>query len=209
MRFLRRPVPLWSHLATVGVVVLVLGGLAVGVAAGLLTPPWLASALGSQSVVRNEQVVTFITKEEQTVLLTLGVEGVSDAKGIPPAVLRDFPLVQKVRLVQYSMKAKLGVDAVTIDATGDHEFVVKVPPFIWIGEADRKIERVISDDGVLSAFTEQKTESEQLNGIVDDDLKTKYLENNAEALRNQAEFHFTKLARSIDPDAELTFEFAG
>lgn len=208
MRFLRRPVPLWSHLATLGIVVLVLGGLAVGIAAGLLTPPWLASALGSRSIVRNEQVVTFITKEEQTVLLTLGVEGISEAEGVPPQVLKDVPFSKKVRLVQYSMKAKLGVDAVTIDATGDHQFVVTVPPFIWIGETDRKIERVISDDGVLSAFTEQKTESEQLNGLVDDELKAKYLENNGEALQNQAEFHFTKLARSIDPDAELSFEFA-
>lgn len=209
MRFLRRPVPLWSHLATFGVVVLVLGSVVVGVAAGLLTPPWLASALGSQSVVRNEQVVMFITKEEQTVLLTLGVEGISESEGLPPAVLKDVPLLQKARLMQYSLKAKLGVDAETIDATGDHQFVVTVPPFIWIGEADRKIERVINDDGGLSAFTEQKTESEQLNGLVDDDLKTKYLKSNAEALRNQAEFHFTKLAHSIDPDAELTFEFAG
>lgn len=188
---------------------LVLGSVVVGVAAGLLTPPWLASALGSQSVVRNEQVVTFITNEEQTVLLTLGVEGISESEGLPPAVLKDVPLLQKARLMQYSLKAKLGVDAVTIDATGDHRFVVTVPPFIWIGEADRKIERVINDDGVLSAFTEQKTESEQLNALVDDDLKTEYLESNAEALRNQAEFHFTKLAHSIDPDAELTFEFAG
>lgn len=208
MRFLRTPVPLWSHLATFGVVVLVLGGLAAGVAAGLLTPPWLASTLGSQSVVRNEQVVTFITKEEQTVLLTLGVAGISEAEGIPPAILKDVPALQKVRLMQYSLKAKLGIDAVTIDATGDHQFVVKVPPFIWIGEADTKIERVLSNDGLLSAFTAQISESEQRNAIVNDELKRKYLVGNDEALRNQAEYHFTKLARSIDPDAELTFEFA-
>ncbi len=209
MRFLRRPVPLWSHLATFGVVVLVLGGLAVGVAAALLTPPWLASALGPQSVVRNEQVVTFITKEEQTVLLTLGVEGISEAEGIPPEILKDVPVLKKVRLMQYSLTAKLGVDAVTIDATGDHQFTVKVPPFTWIGEADTNIDRVISDDGVLSAFTAQMSESEQFNAIVDDELKNQYLSANDEALRNQAEFHFTKLAHSIDPDAELTFEFAG
>jgi hypothetical protein len=207
MRFLKKPVPLWSHFATFGIVVLVGGALVAGVAAGLLTPPWLASALGPQTPIRNEQVVTSIQKEEQSVLLTLGVQGISEAKGIPPAILKDFPLLQKARLMQYSMKAKLGVDAVTIDATDDHRFVVTVPGFIWIGQDNLKIDRVFGDDGVLSAFTEQDSETEQYNAIVADDLKQKYLEGNDDALRDQAEFYFTKLAKSIDRDAELTFVF--
>lgn len=209
MKFLKKPVPLWSHFAAFGIVVLVGGALVAGIAAGLLAPSWLASALGPRTPVRNEQVVSSIQKEEQSVLLTLGVQGISEAKGIPPAMFKDFPLLHKARLMQYSMKAKLGVDAVTIDATGDHTFVVTVPEFIWIGQDDLNIDRVFSDDGVLSAFTEQKSEVDQLNGIVDDALKQKHLEGNDQALRDQAEFYFTKLARSIDPDAELTFEFEG
>lgn len=208
MKFFSKPVPLWSHFAVLGVVVLVIGALVAGVAAGLLTPPWLASTLGSQTVVKNEQVVTSIEREEEVVLLTLGAQGISEAKGIPPAIVRDFPWLQKARLMQYSLKVKLGTDTVAIKATDDHQFVVTVPPFIWIGEEDMKIERVFSDDGVLSAFTDQMTEAEQFNAIVGEELQAKYLEDNEQALRDQTEYVFTKLARSIDPAAQLTFEFA-
>lgn len=208
MKFLKKPVPLWSHFAVFGVVALVLGALVAGVAAGVLTPAWLVSALGSHSIVKNEQVVTSIEKKEQTVLLALGVQGISEAKGIPPAILKDFPLLQKARYMQYSMKAKLGVDSVEVTSTGDHEFVVTVPEFIWIGEEGLHIDRVIGNDGVLSAFTEQLSESEQFNTIVDEELKDKYLADNQQALRDQTEFYFTKLATSIDPDAKVTFTFS-
>ncbi|GAA1468884.1 hypothetical protein [Microbacterium thalassium] len=208
MKFLKKPVPLWSHFATFGIVVLVVGALVAGLAVGLLTPPWVASALGPQTVVRNEQVVTSIERKEQPVLLQLGVQGISTAEGIPPAFFKDLPWLQKARLMQYSMKVKLGVDSVEIKSTADHEFLVTVPQFIWIGVDDLKIDRVFSDDGVLSAFTPQDSESEQFNEIVDDELKQQYLDDNLQLLRDQAEFYFTQLAKSIDPDAELTFEFA-
>ncbi|MBW9093326.1 hypothetical protein JNB62_06495 [Microbacterium jejuense] len=207
MRFLRKPVPLWSHFATFGIVVLVLGALVAGVGAGLLTPTWLASALGPQTPIRNEQVVTSIEKEEQTVLLSLGVEGISEAEGIPPAILKDFPLLAKARYMVYSMKAQLGVDTVTIEATDDHKFIVTVPEFIWIGQDEFKVGDVFSNDGVLSAFTEQDSESEQVTAIINDEVKQKHLAANQELLRDQTEFYFTKLATSIDPDAELTFVF--
>lgn len=208
MKFLRKPVPLWSHFAVLGTVALVLGALIVGVAAGILTPAWLVSAAGSHGVVKNEQVVTSIEKKEQTVLLALGVQGISEAKGIPPAVLADFPLLQKARYMQYGMTAKLGVDSVEVRATADHEFLVTVPPFIWIGADDLQIERVIGNDGVLSAFTTQPSEAEQFNAIIDEELEEKHLAANQVALRDQTEHYFTKLARSIDPDAVVTFEFA-
>lgn len=54
MKFFRKPVPLWSHFAVLGIVVLVLGALIAGVAAGILTPSWLVSAAGSRGVVKNE-----------------------------------------------------------------------------------------------------------------------------------------------------------
>lgn len=207
MKFLSKPVPLWSHFAVFAIVVLVLGALIGGIAAGILTPAWLVSAVGSQSVVKNEQVVTSIKKKEQTVLLELGIQGISEAKGIPPALLREVPLLKKARYMQYGMTAKLGVDAVEVKPTADHEFLVTVPPFIWIGEDGLTIERVIGDDGILSAFTEQKTQSEQFNSIIDTELKKKHLEGNQEALRDQAEFYFTKMATSIDPDAVVKFKF--
>ncbi|MGJ0390271.1 hypothetical protein [Microbacterium sp. CGR1] len=208
MKFLKKPVPLWSHFAVLGIVVLVLGALIAGVAAGILTPSWLVSAAGSRGVVKNEQVVTSIEKEEQTVLLALGVQGISEAKGIPPAIVADFPLLQKARFMQYSMTAKLGLDAVEVRATADHEFLVTVPPFIWIGADGLRIERVIGSDGVLSAFTTQPSEAEQFNAIIDEELKQKYLAANEPALRDQTEYYFTKLAQSIDPDAVVSFKFA-
>ena len=208
MRFLRKPVPLWSHFAVLGTIALVLGALIVGVAAGILTPGWLVSAVGSHSVVKNEQVVTSIEKEEQTVLLALGVQGISEAKGIPPAILADIPLLQKARYMQYSMTAKLGLDSVDIRATADHEFLVRVPAFIWIGADEMRIERVIDSDGVLSAITTQSRQTEQFNAIIDEELKNKHLAANQAGLRDQTEYYFTKLARSIDPDAVLIFEFA-
>ncbi|MGP6170375.1 hypothetical protein ACTU6V_04095 [Microbacterium sp. A204] len=105
------------------------------------------------------------------------------------------------------MTVKLGVDAVKVESTADHEFLIIVPPFIWIGEDGLTIERVIGDDGILSAFTEQKTESEQFNAIINAELKKKHLEGNQEALRDQAEFYFSKMATSIDPDAVVIFKF--
>ncbi|WP_336625243.1 MULTISPECIES: hypothetical protein [unclassified Microbacterium] len=207
MKFLKKPVPLWSHFAVFGVVALVLGALVAGVAAGVLTPAWLVSALGSHSVLKNEQVVTSMEKKEQTVLLQLGVKGVSEAEGIPPAILKDFPLLQKARYMIYGGKVKLGVDHVIVKATGDHEFTVEVPEFIWIGD-DVDVEQIISSDGILSAFTAQKSEAEQFNNLISNEDKADYVEQNLSALRDQAEFVFTKYATSIDPNATLTFVFA-
>lgn len=208
MRFLKKPVPLWSHFATFGIVVIVAGALLGGIALGLLTPPWVTGALGPQSVIRNEQVVTSIARLEQTDLLELGVEAISTAEGKPPAVLRQFPWMESARIMQYSMKIQLGVDGVDIEATGDHEFLVTVPAFIWTGYDDFKIDRVFNDDELLGGLSELASQEEQQNAIIDDDLKQKYLDANQDLLRDQAEFYFTKLAKSIDPDAELTFEFA-
>lgn len=207
MRFFSKPVPLWSHFAVFGVVVLVVGALAGGYLAGIFTPPWLVAALGSQSVIKNEQVVTSMEKKEQTVLLELGVKGVSEAEGIPPAVLKDFPLLKKARYMIYSGKVKLGVDSVLVKATGDHTFTVSVPEFIWISD-DVNVDRVISSDGLLSAFTAQKSEIEQINNLVSSADRADYLEQNRQTLRDQAEFVFTKYAKSIDPEATLKFVYA-
>jgi len=209
MKFLKKPVPLWSHFAVLGIVLLVVGALVGGFAAGILTPPWVATALSSQSVIKNEQVVTSMEKKEQSVLLELKVKSVSEARGVPPTVIQGLPFLEKARYMIYTSKVKLGVDAVTVVPTGDHEFVVQVPPFIWIGEDDTNIEQVISDDGILSAFTTQQSEVDQFNAIFTDELKDDYLEQNDQTLRDQTEFYFTKLATSIDPDAKLTFEFTG
>ncbi|MGP6170376.1 hypothetical protein ACTU6V_04100 [Microbacterium sp. A204] len=95
MKFLSKPVPLWSHFAVFGLIVLVLGALIAGVAVGILTPAWLVSAVGSHSVVKNEQVDTSIKKKEQTVLLELGVQGISEAKGIPLLSSARFPSLRK------------------------------------------------------------------------------------------------------------------
>lgn len=208
MKFFNKPVPLWSHFAVLGVVALVVGALVAGVAAGLLTPPWLTSALGPQTEVKNEQVVTSIERLEQTDLIELSVQGISSAKGIPPAIVKDLPVLQNARIMQYSMKVQLGVAGVDITSTADHKFLVVVPAFKWTGSDDLKIERVFNDDEILSVFTSLPSETEQLNKIVDDELKQQYLEQNRQLLRDQAEFYFTKLAKSIDPDAKLTFEFA-
>jgi hypothetical protein len=208
MKFLKKPVPLWSHFAVLGVVVLVVGALVAGLAAGLLTPPWLASALGPQSVIRNEQVVTSIERLEQTDLVELSVQGISTAEGLPPALVRDLPILQNARIMQYSMKVQLGVEGVDIQTTADHEFRIAVPAFKWTGMDDFQIDRVFNDDEVLSVFTALPSLTEQQNAIVDDELKQKHLEANQQLLRDQAEFYFTKLARSIDPEATLTFEFA-
>lgn len=207
MSFFRKQVPLYSHFVVWGVVLLVVGALAAGVVAGILTPPWVVSAVGSHSTIKNEQVVTSIERKEQTVLLELGIEGISEAKGIPPEMLAAFPQLGKARYMVYSAKVKLGVDAVTVNSTGDHSFEVKVPPFGWIGVDDATIENVFSNDGLLSAFTEQDSEAEQFNAIFDDEVKQKYLVANQQPLRDQTEYYFTKLARSIDPDATLTFVF--
>ena len=64
-RYLYRARSPRTLLSVPGVVALVLGALVAGVAAGVLTPAWLVSALGSHSVLKNEQVVTSMEKKSQ------------------------------------------------------------------------------------------------------------------------------------------------
>lgn len=185
--------------------------LAVGVFAAL----WLTSVFsGPNSETRNTQLVKSITREEQVVLLSLGIEGISE-KNDPQTKLFglfDIPGSERATFVKYSFDAKLGIEGknVVIKQIGEDEFLVSVPEFIFVGYNNPDLEFIVEKNGVLSFVTPKADAykaSADILSLDDLDVQKKYIDKYQETLRDQAEVFYSRIITSIDPTIVVRFEF--
>lgn len=191
-------------MAVVAIVLLAGGFLAAQALPGM-------SMFGSKSESSNTQVIQSITREEQVVLVGLGIEGISQESKKGDFFGIEIPGSDRAVFLRYSFTAKLGLEGkdVTIAQTGENAYTISVPQFIFIGHADPKFETAAQTSGVLSWTTPEISPVEMINKILNDEAKAKYLKANDELLRDQARSFYTNIIRGIEPEAVLTFTFAG
>lgn len=205
MSFFRKRVLLWPTLLVV--VCMAAGG--VFLAPVVVQAASAASLLGVTSEARNTQVINSITRQEQVVLLSLGVQGISERKDQSKLFGADIPGSERVSFVQYNFDAKLGIEGeeVTIEQTGEDEFLVTLPEIIFIGHDNESFRLVAENNGALSWVTPDIDSVEMINDILDDDAQDQYIDDNEQILRDQAMAFYSGIIKSIDPDIVVDFEF--
>ncbi|WP_156165535.1 hypothetical protein [Demequina rhizosphaerae] len=189
-------------------VLLVLLGVGITVGLGTVAPalaPWSSEGSTDSSV-----VVTAIERTEEVSLLSAGIEGVTDATETGKLFGREVPWSEKTKYIKYTFNLKMGIDgsAVTIENTGDNAYTLTVPEFKVIGNSEPHFETVVEDNGILSIGTEEVSESEVHNEVLNADELAKYIASYEDLLRDQTEFFYGNIIRAIDPTIEVEFVFS-
>lgn len=193
-------------LLTVAVLVALVGGVFLGwKGVGALFPSGVETVTES----RSSQVIQSVNRQEQVVLLSLGIQGVEkiDSQGrwgewvIPGTEVKAF--------LPYEFMAHLGIDGgkVSIEQRGENHFIITIPEFTMIGHDKVRFDELIVTGGVLSGLAEKIDQSEITNRILSDEHKVEYISKHEEILKSQANRFYSRIVTGIDPLATLEFEY--
>lgn len=179
---------------------------------GTLLAPVLTNYIplfGTHSESRNTEVIQSITREEQVVLLSLGIEGIEQKDQTGTSWFNDLPFTGRSKIIQYGFKAKLGIEGkdVAIKETGTGTYLVSIPKFIFIGHDNVSFKSALEKNGALSFVTEEIDELDMANTILNSDAQKEYISQNESILKDQAESFYEEIITSIDPAVVVDFEF--
>jgi len=199
--------------SVLGRISLVVLSLLVGASVAL----WAANAFpqltpfGSDSTQQDTQVINAVTRIEQVALVSLAIEGITENRNKSELFGVDVPWSERISFIRYSFDAKLGLNGedVTVTQTDEHSFEIELPEFIFIGHDEVKFALAAENNGVLSWVTADIDPLDIVNDVLDEDAQAEYLQRNADLLEEQAESFYRSLVLSVDPEADVTFAFAG
>ncbi len=189
-----------------------IGGLALGLIVGaVLVATGILSfnSVETERESRNSLIINAIERENQVVLLSLGVQGLAEESVQTKIFGRNVPWSGRTLYMQYNYRAKLGIDGgdVTIEQTGDNEFRVTIPEFILIGHDDIGFRVAVERNGVLSFVTPEIDQAKLVTELLSDDATAENINNNRDVLREQAAAFYTGIIKSVDPEITVTFDF--
>lgn len=168
------------------------------------------SVFGTTSESRNSLVVRSISREEQVVLVSMGIQGISTRKDSSDIGGWSVPGTSRTTFLQYEYDAKLGIDGkdVTIEESGPDAYVITIPEFMFIGHDDPHYETIVEDNGVLSAVTSDIDEAEMITEILNEEAKAELVADQHDLLKDQAAAFYSGIIRGVDPAIRLEFEYA-
>lgn len=177
--------------------------------AGLKAMPSLMAS-GSESEGRDSRIIESISRKEQVVLLSLGIQGISEKSGKSTFLGIDVPGSKRASFLQYSFNAKLGVEGrdVRIVQIGDKEFLISVPEFIFIGHENEDFRLVAENKGVLSFITPDNDPVEMINNILSEDAQAEYIQANERVLVEQIMIFYSSIITAIDPEVQVRYDFS-
>lgn len=206
--------PVKTLIRTIGVLV----GLVIVLMAGILLAgtsaiSQLTSRIfspGTPAVTTDTQMVESLTREQQVVLLSLGIQGITERTDDSSFMGVKIPGSDRATFLEYTFNAKLGFEGtqVKIDRTGEDSYLITIPAFTFIGYDDPTYKVAAEDNGVLAWTTPEIDTVDMVNTILSEDAKQKYLTGNEEVLEDQAKTYYTTIAQGLDKAATLTFKFA-
>lgn len=172
---------------------------------------WRSGTLfGTDTKTSNTQIVQAVTKEEQVVLLSLGIQGIVSQESEQKVFGVAIPGSDRAQFVEYSYLAKLGIEGkdVKIAKTGDKAYKVSIPDFIFIGHDKEKFRIAVEKDGALSWATPQVDTAALVSKVLSEDAQSAQLTEHREDLQAQAKTFYTGIIKGIEPEATVTFEFS-
>lgn len=180
---------------------------ALGLFSGARGMGWL-SPLGLTSESNDSQVLTAIERTEEVSLLSLGIQGLLDKSQSTDIAGWPIPGTTKRVWVQYTFKAKLGIDGSQVEVTqsGDHGYEVSVPEFMFIG-FDEPDFKVALEDNDFTLLTPDIDQAEMVSEVLSGSDQEQYISTNRDLLEDQTAVFYDRLITSIDPDAQTTYVF--
>ncbi len=168
-----------------------------------------AKPVETKSESSNTQVIAAITRTEQVALVSLGIQGIAEKTQSTTIFGMEVPGSERALFLQYTFNAKLGLDGkdVEIEKTGENEFTITMPEFIFIGHDDVNFKLATEKNGVLSWATPEIDTFEMTNNILSDEAQVEYVQANRKLLREQAKAFYSGIVSGIDPSIDLDFEF--
>ena len=188
-------------------IVILIVGFGAGVVAPNMVPSLLAS--GSEPEIADSRIIESVKREEQVVLLSLGIQGITEKKGKSTFLGVDVPGSGKASFLQYSFSAKLGLEGkdIRIVQTGDKDFLISVPEFLFIGHANEDFKLVAENKGVLSFITPENDVVDMINSLLSEDAQSEYVLANTEILREQTILFYSSIITAIDPELRIKYDF--
>jgi hypothetical protein len=159
--------------------------------------------------IRNTQMINALTRDEQVVLLSLGIQGISEGNDRTDFNGWEIPGTERASFMEYGFTAKVGIAGqdVVIEQIGENEYRVSIPEFIFIGHDDATFRLVTEKNGALSWVTPPIDPVEMVNDVLDDEAKGQYIEGNRDILRDQTMAFYNGIIHGVDPEFVINYEF--
>ncbi|MBN9613353.1 MAG: hypothetical protein J0H64_07840, partial [Actinobacteria bacterium] len=143
------------------------------------------SPFGSTTESSNTQVIKAINKEEQVVLVSLGIQALYTHKAKGQILGADVPMSERILYIPYNFKAKLGVEGreVKIEKTGENAYLITAPKFIFIGHDEIKFDDPITTGEAFSFTAPELKDLEAANKILDPKGQQGFITSNETLLR--------------------------
>ena len=164
---------------------------------------------GVETESSNTKVIKAVEREEQVVLVSLGMEGLSEESATSKLWNWQVPGSERTQYIKYSYRAKLGIEGsqVQVEEESPHHFRVQIPEFIFIGHSDENFETAVEDNGALSWITPDIDKAETITKILNEDKKKEDIADNRDVLQSHAKQFYTGIISGVDPEAEVDFSF--
>lgn len=166
---------------------------------------------GTKEESRTSKVINSITRTQDVVLVSLGIQGITEETLNSTLFGWQVPGGGRTLFLQYSYAAKLGIDGslVQIQPTGDSSIRIVIPEFKFLGHDDATFKVVVERNGVLSMVTPEIDTAQVITKILNDETKREQVQANDALLRDQARAFYSGIVTGVDPDMNVTFEFQG
>lgn len=183
--------------------------LAVGIVLGMALNWGFSNPFATEEESHNTQVVHSLQREEQVVLLSLGVQGIAEERVSRTVFGATVPGSGRTLFLQYNFRAKLGLEGknVVIEAKGDDTILIRVPEFTFIGHEDITFKTALEDNGMLSWVTPDIDTPEVINEVLSDQQIDEHVASNRDILEHQTEMFYEGIIHAVDPDITVLFEF--
>ncbi len=191
--------------------VCLVGGGGVAALAAVQAFPGIQLFGTTNSETRTTQIINAVTREQQVVLLSLAIQGITTKEqGRTTFLGVEVPGTERTAFLEYRFKAKVGVDGkeVHIKQIGEKEYLVSIPRFIFIGHSDEHFRVAAEHNGALSFASAPIDTTEMINVLLNDEAQQTYVTSNEELLRDQAKFFYAGIISGIDAGITLEFQFS-
>lgn len=185
--------------------------LALGIGALALLRGAGLGPFGDTSESRNTQVIQSITREQEVVLLSLGIQGIAEESVSSTFFGMEVPGSGRSLFLQYTYSAKLGVDGsqVKIKQLGEKAYQITVPQFSFLGHSDVEFKTVVENNGAISFTTPEIDVPKVITEILDEPAKEQHIADNYSALKEQCALFYSGIVKGVDPEIEVSFVFQG
>lgn len=191
------------------VLALVLGLVAGGVV-GLSGALQGLNPFGTVEESSSSRVIEAIEREEEVVLLSLGIQGLEQENVASTLFGNRVPGTGRAVFLQYTYRAKLGIDGadVQIEELGPNAYVITIPEFLFIGYDDVSFSTVLEENGLISWVTPEIDTADFITRILDQEAMAAHVESNRDILEDQARLFYTAILKAVDEEIVVKFDFA-